>query len=255
MLLDLEETSIFADRPFFKDDAPTPIPFGIYKRVDFHSKSGWRKVVKLRFLMPAVALLFALFFLVMFIGAGFWGKGSDDSSRQPQICIAESSCPAGAGGPAPVANNGTLILAERFPVFEKGLYRMDCGTDEARAKLARIHDAIAHAVQGRMKSVVFLIGSTDRTPLTKKFAAQFESNSALASARVATVETCLRATFAADKPLLAPAPEIERFVSGPHYIANPTGPDRDAESLMAADRNVNVLVLGFPVSEPAQSAP
>ncbi|NML96637.1 hypothetical protein HHL24_01480 [Paraburkholderia sp. RP-4-7] len=248
ILLDLEENSIFADRQDFDPrHRNEPVPFGIYKRAIL------KAALKLRYLMPTVAILFAGFFLVMLIFAGSLGKGGDDLSGQPQICIAESRCPAEAGGPVPVPSKGTLILSERFPAFEKGSYRMDCGKDEVQAKLARIHDAITRAEQNRMKTVVFLIGSTDRTPLTKKFASQFESNSALAGARVAAVETCLRATLAAGNSSSAATPEIERFVSGPLYIAKADKRSSDAENLMAADRNVSVLVLGFPVNEMTKS--
>jgi hypothetical protein len=261
ILLDLERTSIFADRPSFdpsgtdQNDPKKLVPFGIYKRVNV-DPPGRRKVMvilKLRFLMPTVAALFAVFFLVMLIGAGSWGKDEDDESLQPQIYISESSRPVDAGGPVSAPSTGTPILFERFPAFEKGSYRMDCGKDEVKVKLAHIHDAITRTARNRMKAVVFLIGSTDHTPLTKKFASQFESNSVLASARVATVEACLRAMLAADNPPAAATPEIERFVSGPRYTANADKRSHDVDIQMAADRNVSVLVLGFPVNETTQS--
>jgi hypothetical protein len=147
--------------------------------------------------------------------------------------------------PGPFQTN--MLSSVKFTGFGQGVESFNCAEKTNKEKIAIVNNAIYGAQKQGLQSVVFLIGSTDRKPLSRRLRERFESNSGLARARVEAVERCLDVGVAPGSPASPNAPEIVPLVTGPSYV--PDFPDADGvgDQMMAEDRSVRVFVLAFPV--------
>lgn len=272
ILIDLEEKVIFGrGRELTNRDKKTN-PYGIYQRVKKFNprdeiESKWKRRLlkawdgllgiiegKHRHLMPAVALMFALFFAI----AAFFC----DVKNAPTGCYIDSSgnlvCPVGfywpavtpapapSPPPAQLSPQTTLVSSVKFTGFERGLNSLECDRQDNNDKLNQLRAAIHDAQKLKLRLVVFLIGSTDRTPLSRELRQRFESNAGLARARVSAVERCLDTRLESDAQAQSTQPERVRLISGPAYVPSSREPADVVKEMMAADRGVAVLVMGFP---------
>ncbi len=273
ILIDLEKRVFF--RPKGKPDNQNAIDItnGIYQRVNATKlrpkiEPWWRHPLlqarsvgagivegKHRLLMPLVALMFAIFFTVVLIKA----ESFSEIKNTPTGCCTDSSCDpachigfywppiAPAPPPPPVAPQATLVSSVKFTGFEKGLDSLDCDKQDNYDKLDQLRVAIHDAQKLKLRLIVFLIGSTDRTPLSRELHKQFESNAGLARARVSAVERCLDTRLESDAQPQSTRPEMVRLISGPSYVPSSREPADVVKEMMAADRGVAVLVMGFPM--------
>ncbi|CAE6718897.1 hypothetical protein R69927_05094 [Paraburkholderia domus] len=274
ILIDLEDKVIFGQGRTLKNRDKKIVTYGIYQRVKLLNelneiKPWWKRRLlitwagvagivegKHRHLMPAVALMFAIFFAIVFVKATTF---SEVVKNTPTGCCTDSSCdpachigftwPPIAPAPPPpqMVPQATLVSSVKFTGFEKGLNLLECDEHDNADKLNQLRAAIHDAQKLKLRVVVFLIGSTDRTPLSRELRKQFESNAGLARARVSTVERCLDARQESDAQPQSTQPEMVRLVSGPSYVPPSQEPAEVVKEMMAADRGVAVLVMGFPM--------
>jgi hypothetical protein len=265
ILLQLEEKVIFKKtKQFIPRNEETPVPYGIYRRVKpvetaSEKSSGklekWflgARAGKHRYLMPLISLAFVVFFALVFIFAR-WLQDEARNDNPVQIyltCGIQGYCPVPPDKPYTFPQATSLVRSEKFSDFQKGSAVLDCDRSDVAGKINGLFEAIQSGKNKGLRSIVFLIGSTDRDPLSKDLGRQFESNTGLASSRVSAVEHCLQAKLAPENWPANAAPEIARFVFGPAYVPRIRDSQGVEKSLMAADRSVSVLVLGFPVEEP-----
>ncbi|MFK0087401.1 hypothetical protein ACIQUS_08900 [Pseudomonas sp. NPDC090755] len=149
--------------------------------------------------------------------------------------------------PGPFQAN--MLSSVKFSGFGQGVESFNCAENTNKEKIAHVNSAIDDAQKRGLQSVVFLVGSTDRKPLSRRLRERFESNSGLARARVDAVKRCLDVGVAPGRPESPNAPEIVPLVTGPSYVPDVPDADGIGDQMMAEDRSVRVFVLAFPVHE------
>lgn len=149
------------------------------------------------------------------------------------------------GEPGPLRAN--MLSSAKFGGFGQGIESFNCADKVNEAKIAQINNAIHGAQKQQLRPVIFLIGSTDRKPLSRELRERFESNSGLARARVEAVERCLDIGIVLGSPPPPNAPEVVPLVTGPSYVPNVRDSDGVMSQMMAEDRSVKVFIIAFPV--------
>ena len=149
--------------------------------------------------------------------------------------IARALSGSGAGAAA--------LAIGSFGPFDAGESDLSCDTEPARASVDALRDGLRRAADRRQRSVLMIVGATDRRPLTGRLLRRYGSNDGLAAARVERVLGCL--AMAVGSGETAP-PAVLRLLAGPVYTPDTSPQARVAEAAMALDRRVVALVLGVP---------
>jgi hypothetical protein len=85
----------------------------------------------------------------------------------------------------------TTLQAIGFDGFESGSDLLDCDGEAVRKGLDTLLDGLARARERGQRSLLVLIGTTDRTPLRHALEKRYGSNAGLAVARAEAVRACL----------------------------------------------------------------
>lgn len=135
-----------------------------------------------------------------------------------------------------------LVASARFDGVGDGIETFDCKAERNAKPVDEINRGILEDGERNLQTVVLLVGSTDRKPLSPALRGRFASNAGLARARarVDDVERCL--TVAARQ---SPS-QLIRLVTGSSYTPAQESAEV-ASKKMGEDRDVLIFVLSLPV--------
>lgn len=143
--------------------------------------------------------------------------------------------------------DSSVLAAATVGGFKQGDAVLACDDEATRVSLMPLLDAAETVRKRGQRSVLLLIGMTDRTPLKPALKQQYESNVALAAARVDAVRACLRA----DAPHMAETVQILRLTTGPAYSPQVREAAPAETAKLALDRQVSALLFSLPVAAAA----
>jgi hypothetical protein len=141
----------------------------------------------------------------------------------------------------------SVIAAASFGGFDSGSDDLDCDGESARRALNLLLDGVERARERGQRSILVLIGMTDRMPLNYKLQKRYGSSAGLAGARADAVRSCLDAVSGGARRTTQTM-ETVRLTTGPTYTPQ-VGESGSAEAArMAQDRQVSALLFSLPVT-------